>query len=169
MSIGALIYHARSGDERSGLASVALIVGVIAWYVGANSLHGWITKDSTSELGAGLATFVIFLTMVPDKIIPRVFTFLGDISYPLYCVHLIIIPVCFYFLTGHVPQLLVTLLPVAISLGVATLIHYTIEAPTNAMGKRLAYRWMARRAVRHINASEQAAPLPSNEARARYG
>jgi len=58
MSIGALIYHARSDRNREGFAAMALIAGAFAWYFGANSLHGWPTKDHTSELGAALATFV---------------------------------------------------------------------------------------------------------------
>jgi peptidoglycan/LPS O-acetylase OafA/YrhL len=142
MSIGALLYYAWGDEERGSFAPIALLVGTLAWYFGANSLHNWATGDQSKELAAALATFVIAVTMIPDKIIPRALTFLGDISYPLYCIHLIVITACFYLLAGKAPQFLVTVVPVVISIGLATIIHFKIERPGTMIGKRLAARWM---------------------------
>lgn len=137
MSIGALIYYAHHQDSESAFPSAALVAGLVIWYVSSLLFHGFVPPFK-SELAGALAVFAITVTLVRNLHVPRMLVYLGDISYPLYCIHYIIIIVVFYVFGAYLPGIIVQLLPLPIALLVAHAIHVFVELPTNEWGKSMA-------------------------------
>lgn len=137
MSIGALMYYVHQQKDESAYPSVALIVGITAWYIARFLLHPT-DYPYKSELEAALVVFTITVTLIRNAAVPRVLVYLGDISYPLYCIHYIVIVAVAYFLGAHLPGIAVQILPLPIAIALAHVIHVFIEKPSNEAGKSIA-------------------------------
>lgn len=96
-------------------------------------------KDALYDIGA--AMLIVSALELPrfgaflDGKIPQR---LGRISYSLYLVHLPILLVAFPVMIGQLPFAVAALAAIALSLGAATVMHITIEAPAIRLGHRLA-------------------------------
>lgn len=147
MALGALMFQATTAHTGWRLASLA--AGVLAWLAIAHVLHGWPAEIRVAEIVGALFTFVCALAFFSTARMPRVLMWLGDISYPLYCTHLIIILAGYFLLAGRLPSPYVQLIPLALSLPVAWAIHVGIEAPSIRAGKSLQSRVTAMKARKH--------------------
>lgn len=85
-------------------------------------------------------------SLVPDRYIAiRPLSFLADISYPLYCCHLIVGYVIMRILAEYaVPPYACIAAAVALSMSIAWLIHEYVELPSQRMGKAVMTRLSAR-------------------------
>lgn len=165
MSIGALMYYAHQSNNAHAFPSIALIVGGAGWYLSSLLLHGFVPQFP-SELAAAIAVFAITATQIRSAAVPRALVYLGDISYPLYCIHYVVIVVIFYVFGAHLPGVVVQLLPLPIAIFLAHVLHICVEKPTNNMGKLIA-NWFEKNIIQYIKQhpvfGAVAAQVPSQE------
>lgn len=85
-----------------------------------------------------------------------VFGWLADISYPLYCIHLMLgFAVVLGLVAVGVHVFLAQAAAMLACLGVATVLHHTVEAPTHRWGRRWAAALTAESpAVRHVTRTQ---------------
>ncbi|MCW8452207.1 acyltransferase family protein [Legionella quinlivanii] len=96
----------------------------------------------TFNYGLALIIFAVAYRFREQISAPPLFIWLGNISYPLYVVHLLPSYVLIYWLTyvKKFPAILAILLAGIIAISLALLLHRWVELPTNGFGKRLAKR-----------------------------
>lgn len=94
----------------------------------------------TFNYGLALMIFAIAYSFRHRSSAPAIFIWLGNISYPLYAVHLLPSYALIYWLTyqKHIPATIAVLLASIIAICMALLLHRWIELPSNDFGKRLA-------------------------------
>jgi peptidoglycan/LPS O-acetylase OafA/YrhL len=155
MAIGTLLYRAVNQTAPGTLA--AFVAGTLAWLALASLYHGWPEGLKPSEHVAALGTLVVCVLFFTNRHMPKPLMWLGDISYPLYCVHLAIVAVCYYLLVGRVPSPFVQIAPVAISLTVAWVMHRWLEEPAIKLGKQITRRMEA---INQASPTPDATPLP---------
>lgn len=149
-TVGALLaknkeYFNRLYAKMSRLLKIALLgTGVMAytynwWFFNDVSLfHILIINDWFIAIGAVI--FIVFClnsSTVSSVILLKPIHFVGKISYSLYLYHLIVgLSVANYF-NGKLPMELISVISVALSFIVATIMYYLVENPSNALGKSL--------------------------------
>lgn len=161
MSIGALMNYAHQSNDARAFPSIALVVGAVGWYLSSLLVHGFVPQFP-SELAAAVAVFAITAAQIRSAAIPRVLVYLGDISYPLYCIHYVVIVVVFYVFGAHLPGVVVQLLPLPIAIFLAHMLHIYVEMPTNSMGKLVA-NWFEKNVRRRAVFGGPTVQVPSHE------
>jgi peptidoglycan/LPS O-acetylase OafA/YrhL len=155
MFTGTLVYRAEQGQVRK-LRAAWIVVAVIAltvlagiWY-GSHGLHlgdQWRAQWTTSIVLAAL-TFGVGLT-VRNRKIPRVFAWLGLVSYSVYLLHPLVFnayrsTAVYHHSHGTFAQILLAATLLAVILAASAVTYYAVEKPMQRLGRRVA-RW--RRAV----------------------
>jgi peptidoglycan/LPS O-acetylase OafA/YrhL len=139
MLIGTLFFLRIEGliTRREMASAAAFTLLSVAWCL---------TKMITPNMALSyIAAFVVFLGLfiVRERIGQnRVLAWLSAISYPLYLVHSIVGYTVLRFVTAGLGLSYPLALAVAITVAVclATVLHFAVERPSMAMGKRLAAR-----------------------------
>jgi len=142
MLIGVVFsYHARGliGNIRLWTAVPALFVlFVICWPL---TFFRAEFPLATVNYGYALAVFSVAYALRAAIKPSRVFDFFAAISYPLYLVHFLIGFSLMQVLTSwNVNALLATFAALAVTIALATVLHYVIELPSQAAGKALSMR-----------------------------
>lgn len=125
-----------------GLIKADLFMTVVVVLFTAMSVICWRANTVPFKLiwtyGAALLTFSTCFTFREKFNRTRVTDFLANISYPLYVVHGVLGYGVLRFVAGHeVPAWLCVAIAMAVSIMVATAIHYAIEKPSHNVGKWL--------------------------------
>jgi peptidoglycan/LPS O-acetylase OafA/YrhL len=164
MFAGTVVYRAQHGQIGRRSAAVSLTV-VALGVVGAHGIHlgtpgAW--GLWSANVGAVAVTFAIAYAL-RNRTIPAALTWLGQISYSLYLLHVIVL----FLLPRLLPNLgtqpaivriLVGLAWLAVVIGLAWLAYRMVELPGQALGRRLAGPRTPRPSRRPVVAAQRAAP-----------
>lgn len=114
-----------------GIAVLAAI-GIAALYM---------TNDLALMLAAVVAIIACLRTsLIRSALVAAPIQWLGRVSYSLYLIHVPVALALTHLLQGRLPSLVLVLCIVAVSLPAAALTWYLVEAPSQRLGRRLAYR-----------------------------
>jgi peptidoglycan/LPS O-acetylase OafA/YrhL len=147
MLIGTVIYAHYRGliGNMQALAGVAVMLGCFVISGNISSFQAFF------EFGGFAWALGVFgaLYVLRDHIrLSRPFRFLADVSYPLYVVHpLVGYVVMRLSMQGGAPYWLALPFALAAVLALAWVIHFYVEAPSMAYGKRLGDRLFSRRSA----------------------
>jgi peptidoglycan/LPS O-acetylase OafA/YrhL len=144
MLIGvAFSYHARGliGSKRLG-AAVLILFGlfVVCWPL---TFFRAEYPFATASYGYALIAFSTMYAFRNAVRPSRILDYFAAISYPLYLVHFLAGVTLMQLMTiaWHVDAGVATLVAFAVSIGLATVLHYVIELPSQAFGKALSRRY----------------------------
>lgn len=137
MALGMLAFHLSkamsAGDAKGvGIYLSATFVAASVWWC----LVGWrVDIFSTHNvpikwLVAAYGTFIASLLMSRFAKGVRTLQWLGDISYPLYVIHLATVPLGYYYLSGSLNLVTIATMLVAVNLPLAWLLHSFVEQPS---------------------------------------
>jgi len=153
MTIGAAMAQFMSAQQQGPAdirrRAISLIAFVCIWFVLAFPVHHIPSQIPVpmSEMAAALLVFAIALAFSRVEIKSRALNFLGDISYPLYCIHFVFVVIAYLTLAGRIPTWLIPPIPILVS-GVASwALHIWIEKPAMAYGRRLPHLTLRRPAI----------------------
>lgn len=149
MAIGALSAQVldRMNEGGTVIELARLPVFVAAWIFFAVFYYDYVaTGLRPLEVYTALAIFFAALVLRRKNLDIQPLSFLGDISYPLYCVHFPICVAAHYFLARLMPIDVLVPISLAVSIGVAWLLHKYVETPWIERGKRFSLRVLAMRA-----------------------
>lgn len=134
MALGSMLYHCR--EKPTARRAVSLGLGLATWYVAMRLAPASSQGVPTGELAAALFVFTAAVWLVPQPNTDNaLLTFLGNISYPLYCVHFAVVVPCWYLLAGAAPSIAIPFVAIATSLLLAFLVHVGVEKPGIVMGR----------------------------------
>lgn len=146
MFVGTVMAYAHR-EKCSWPLALVLSGALICSFVWLTQVGPWRTATvSLPSYGAALLTFVAALALWrPRNGSPALLRYLAKISYPLYACHQLLgYAVIAVLLQVGVPALLAITSALACTVGVATLIHYLVEAPSHRLGQALARRLSAK-------------------------
>ena len=139
--IGSALYRATQARfDAAGVKGVLLLGGIFGIDIAASMAYGDVANTGTTIQNA-LVAFAIFVSAMLFGLRWRAirwFTFFGDVSYPLYLLH---IPgawaVMFVLSRLGLGMHAATILALATCVAVAWVLHVTIEMPLHALGRSL--------------------------------
>lgn len=139
MSIGAVSAQALGAEERSALDKVAIPVFVTGWIYFAFFVFKIpdIYSIPKVEIFLSLAVFWGALAIRSWPITWRPLVFFGDISYPLYCIHLAVVMAAYFYLAGKISTIAIGFVAIAGSILLAWATHVLIERPGITLGRIL--------------------------------
>jgi peptidoglycan/LPS O-acetylase OafA/YrhL len=148
MAIGAVSARVleRRNEGGTAIELAELPVFIAAWIFFAIFYYKGIKGVPPHEIYTALAIFFAALVLRNKNFDIQPLRFAGDISYPLYCIHLPICVAAHYFLARLMPINALVPISLAASIGVAWLVHKYVEAPWIERGKRFSSRVPAMRA-----------------------
>lgn len=101
----------------------------------------WLSQEpAVMAIGSGLVIMAAILPGGIRRTLDRPsLRWLGRISYSLYLIHLLVLLSAVHLLARHVPPVLIVFGAGLLSLPVAAVFHHRIEAPSDRLGRRLAF------------------------------
>jgi peptidoglycan/LPS O-acetylase OafA/YrhL len=164
MFAGTVVYrwqHAQIGSRPAVLALTTVALGVIGahWTHLGTAAALWLWS---ANIGAVAVTF-LFAYVMRNRTVPFVFTWLGQISYSLYLVHVIVLMVLWSVVPdsgtrGPAHRVAVGVAYLMACLVTAWLAYRMVELPGQRLGRRLAARLDSRPAPASLLATQRAAP-----------
>jgi peptidoglycan/LPS O-acetylase OafA/YrhL len=141
MLIGTL-FNLHYRERISSRALAALCVAAFLWFA---CVWGY-NQDLRDQEANGVLNYLLALLCFTILYLgrehigsSRVFSWLGDISYPLYAVHPIAGYALLYYLSAQgVRPIVATALTLLAMLALALALHHLVELPSNRIGKRIA-------------------------------
>jgi peptidoglycan/LPS O-acetylase OafA/YrhL len=150
MSLGAaiyMVYKRTEGECKEKNFILLLATAVVVYFeyqLALNNTFGFpVFSDSdTISLASAFAIFVTFIFVNPyysDKLS----NFLGNISYPLYCLHFPVGWVIHYFLISNVNfnPLMSLFFVMLIVIFLSYVVHLYVEKPANILGKKISEKF----------------------------
>lgn len=140
MAIGAVSAQALDAKESHGaLGRIAAPAFVAAWIYFAFFVFKTpeIYSIPKVEIFFSMAVFWGALAIRDWSVTWRPLSFLGDISYPLYCIHLAVVIAAYFYLSGRIPTIAIGPVAIAGSILLAWAIHIFIERPGINLGSIL--------------------------------
>lgn len=149
MSIGAIFSdletkerqaQAQGHDNSVAIGGWLMVLAYTAvfWYVGfARHQIPYKAGTAVGEVSSAIFVFMVAVVKLRHMRDNRILTWLGDISYPLYCIHIPAMVVCWMIFHGRLPGVVIPFLGSALALTAADVLHRTVEEPFIAHGRRL--------------------------------
>jgi peptidoglycan/LPS O-acetylase OafA/YrhL len=164
MFAGTVVYRWQHGQIGGREAAFALTVVALS-VVGAHGTHlgtGAALRLWLANVGAVTVTF-LFAYAMRNRTVPSVFTWLGQISYSLYLLHVIVLSLLPLVVPdlgtrGWLFRVAVGVGYLAVALVTAWLAYRMVELPGRRLGRRLAARLEPRPAPALPLATQRAAP-----------
>jgi peptidoglycan/LPS O-acetylase OafA/YrhL len=144
MSIGAIFSDLDMINNGNGASArltrgwlMALLYAGAYWLV-AFSGQGIMAGTGTNipEIGGALFVFLLAVAKLRDLDDNRVLSFLGDISYPLYCVHIPCVAIVWKLGYGRVPSFAIPFVAITVAIAAAWLVHRYVEVPFVEYGRQ---------------------------------
>lgn len=144
MAVGVVMHDAwvafneRTSHER-WLKALSLVAYMAVWCIVALYIDtdGNPFRAKTLMSISAILIFAGALALYRMPIRSRILNVLGNISYPLYCVHYPVLLVAYYSLAGVVSMKVVPLIALGGSLVAAWVLHRTIEKPAMGLSRKL--------------------------------
>jgi peptidoglycan/LPS O-acetylase OafA/YrhL len=133
MTMGAIAAAFVEGKktDTAARAAISLLAYVLIWLFVAISIHDLPQKLNvpTTEILGSMLALAAAISLFNIDIRSRTLNFLGDISYPLYCLHHPVVIAMHYLLIGKVPTSIIPPIALVLSIIVAWFVHVLVEKP----------------------------------------
>lgn len=133
-----------------GLVRLACLGVAFLLYVWPNlPIPGAVKGDPWDNWAVGLGACWMVVAVQAEDLLRksahlRVPTFLGDISYSMYLVHMPLLLALLFTLHGHLPTAVIAVIVLAVAVLAGTVVRALVERPSIDLGRRLSRRAAAR-------------------------
>jgi peptidoglycan/LPS O-acetylase OafA/YrhL len=147
------------------VARIGGLVAAMLLYVWPNLPAPAAVKGSpidTWAVGLG-AAWAIVAIQAEDRLrrwsLGRIPTFLGDISYSLYLIHIPLLLALMFTLYGHIPTSMIAVIAIVVAVVAAAIVRALVEKPSIDLGRNLSRRLERRLSPQLSSTARQHASL----------